>query len=273
LAPETRQSLSARIYALQQRLDRLLDSSWLWVVSLFSKLVAPFKKLVSLIAQKDDTEKKGDGRQEEPSIIPKVVPAQPSNDKPEQCRYPQTPWWKTTAEMVGIVAILVYTVITGVSLSDARKNFIKDQRPYIWNINTQIPHVKLGDKMSWNIQYNNFGRSPAIGVAFRCQIRLVAHNTPELKDMYEPIHKKGYEYEGFIVPPSDSTNWSTCESEEIITQQDLDMMNTYDGGAKLVIFYEYYDTGRNPYTSTVCMFTRRKGTGPIGICPAENNIK
>ena len=46
------------------------------------------------------------------------------------------------------------------------------------------------------------------------------------------------------------TNWSTCFSREEIKQADLDAMNTYDGGLKLMIFFEYSNTSRRPGANT-----------------------
>jgi hypothetical protein len=160
------------------------------------------------------------------------------------------------------------------SVRAIRRQTQQDQRPYIWIIKEEIPHVKLGEKVAWNFHYTNFGKSPAVGVVVRCQVRLAAHRTPELKDMFAPIHKHGFEYEGLVIPLNDTTNWSTCFSEETVTEDDLKMLNTYDAGAKLMLYFEYYDTSWNAYTSQVCKITRRPGQGsPIAVCPAENKIK
>lgn len=165
-------------------------------------------------------------------------------------------------------------VKTQASIDAANTNAIADRRPYVWTIQEEIPRVKLGEKVGWNYHYTNFGKSPAVGVAPRCQVRLLAHKTPELKDMFAPIHKRGYEYEGTIVPPGDSSNWSTCFSQEIVTEEDLKMMNTYDAGAKLMIYFEYFDTNWNIYTSQVCWIIRRPGAGSATApCPAENKIR
>jgi hypothetical protein len=81
-------------------------------------------------------------------------------------------------------------------------------------------------------------------------VHLFAQKTPVLKDMFAPIHRRGFEYEGIIIPPNDRTNWITCFSREKIKQADLDAMNTYDGGLKLMIFFEYSNTSRRPGANT-----------------------
>ncbi len=160
------------------------------------------------------------------------------------------------------------------SVAQTRDQFLKDERPYVWTVQDEIPHVKLGEVVTWNFHYTNFGKSPAIGVAIRCQVRLAAHKTPELKNMYAPIHVPGFEYEGVIVPPNNSVNWTSCFSKEQITTDDLQLMNRYDGGIKLLIIFEYYDIGWQKYVSQVCFMTRRPNAGSLTApCLAENKIK
>ena len=183
-------------------------------------------------------------------------------------------WWVAT----GTVALAIFAVgsfiLLWLQLRDARDFFISDQRPFIWISQPLAPTIKLGEKLAWNYTYTNFGKSPAIGVALRCQVRLQAHMTPELPDMYSPIHVKGHESEGDVIPPNDRTNWGTCYSQEVITEEDLKVMNEFDGGAKLVLFFEYYDGSRDIYTSTICYGTRRPNSGSATFpCPAENKIK
>jgi len=155
----------------------------------------------------------------------------------------------------------------------SKQQFVKDQRPYIGNSQVEIPHLKIGDKVTWNYHYTNFGKSPAVGVAYRCQILLAAHKAPPMKTFFRPIHNPKYMSEGFITAPGDSSGFSTCESDEIATKADIDWHNTYDASVAMRIFYEYSDTSGNVYTSRVCLFLRKNGFSPIGFCPTENEIK
>jgi hypothetical protein len=93
------------------------------------------------------------------------------------------------------------------------------------------------------------------------------------KGLFSPIHNPKHISEGVIVPPGDSSGWSTCESDEIATQADADTAKVYDAAIAMKIFYEYSDTAENVYTSEVCILLRRAGMGPIGLCPTENLIK
>jgi hypothetical protein len=159
--------------------------------SLLSKLAAPFKKFATPITPKDNTEKRGAGRQEQPPIIANIVPSPPSNDKSEKCRYPHTPWWKTTAEMLGIGAVIAYTIFSGFqmhyasqqaraaitasgaatqSLKTIQDQFVLDQRPYIVAFGFQMSDFKTGKPspaikgrpLVVNIQIKNVGKSAAL---------------------------------------------------------------------------------------------------------------
>jgi hypothetical protein len=163
--------------------------------------------------------------------------------------------------------------VSAQAVTQARDQFLKDERPYIWNGQMELPHLKIGDKVTWNYHYTNFGKSPAIGLANNCQILLAAHKTRQKKNLFTPIHNPKFMNEGFVVPPGDSSGFSTCESEEIANQADIDMHNTYDAAVGMKIFYEYSDTSGNVYTSKVCFFLRRVGISQVGICPTENEIK
>jgi len=150
----------------------------------------------------------------------------------------------------------------------------QDQRPYIWTYQDDTPKVKIGETVAWNFHYTNFGKSPAVGVAVRCQVRLEAQKTPQSKDMFAPLHKPGYEYAGYVVPQNDKTTFSTCFSNEIVTEADIKLMSAYDAGAKLMLYFEYSDVGGNIYTSQICRITRRPGQGSaVAVCPEENRIK
>lgn len=183
-------------------------------------------------------------------------------------------WWIAGGTIVLAAFAIASTILLLLQLNETHDTFVADQRPYVWIVQEQIPQVKLGEKVAWNFNYTNFGKTAAEGVAIRCQIRLQAHQTPELKDMFAPIHIRGHEDVGGVLMPNDRNNyWSTCFSDELINGDDLKGMNTFDAGAKLTIFFEYYDTAWHKYTSRVCMITRRPGQGsPTMPCPAESRI-
>jgi plastocyanin len=63
------------------------------------------------------------------------------------------------------------------SLKLARDNFIKDERPYVW-INPEEAKVKVGEQVTWNVKYSNYGRSPAIKLRSCSQIVIMDQPFP-----------------------------------------------------------------------------------------------
>lgn len=175
----------------------------------------------------------------------------------------------------GILALFAFLSFVGlwIQLQDARQNFTTDQRPYVWFSQYDVPILQSGQTLKWNFHVTNFGKSPAVGVVWRCQVRLFEHKTPERKDMFAPIHHPEYKFEGLVVPPNDKNNWSTCESDEILNDSDIQRMATFDGEAKLTVFFEYYDMSWNVYTSQVCLGQRKLSLNTVMPCWAEERIR
>ena len=191
--PETKPSLSARISAALRRLERVLDSFWVFVASTFSKCLAPLHKFINFIGPKHNTENKRTERQTRPAATSNVVPTTPTDYQGEECRYRDDPWWKTTAEMFGIAAVVAYTVFSGFQMHYARQQrdasntaaqaatatlntmkaqFQMDQRPEIsivslWLVSSQdkrIPQPIARKPVIVTIQIKNVGKSPALRI-------------------------------------------------------------------------------------------------------------
>src|SRR5665213_3124866 len=76
------------------------------------------------------------------------------------------------------VAAFVGDGIFYITLDHADENFIRDQRPIIWNVLSNelpkemppsIPQFINGNKIRWNVYYKNFGKGTAYNVA--CNLR------------------------------------------------------------------------------------------------------
>jgi hypothetical protein len=201
LEPETKPSLSARISSVLRHLGEILVSFWAFVVSMFSKLRAPRSEVKGAVSQKNDTGKKRKGSPKPPPVIAEVMPTPPPDEKPEKCRYQHTPWWKTTAEMLGIAAVVVYTVFSGFqmhyahqqavagtsaaqaateSLKTIKEQFQLDQRPYIAVINYETAKLNpfIKGKPIWvNIVFKNLGKSPAFNVTPHAHMLFISNVT------------------------------------------------------------------------------------------------
>jgi hypothetical protein len=157
--PGTKFPLSARIVAAQRSLARIVDSSWAFWVSLFSKVRTPIKKLVDRIIQKYHTEEKGTGAPKEMPIIPNGVPAPPSNDKAKKTVYVHTPWWKTLLEVLAVGAGCWYGWVAWHQWQAQLKAMKVDQRAWV--------SIYVGEKTgNFSITMNNTGKTPALKVTY-----------------------------------------------------------------------------------------------------------
>ena len=278
MTPEIKTSLPARISALLRFLGEILDSFWAFVVSLPSKLTAPFKKSENLVTPEDDTEKKCAGPPKEPPIVPNVMPPPPSDQESNKCRYPKTPWWKTALEFIAVGAVIWYTVethrtntLTDQALGDARKNFAQDQRPWVWVEAPELFHLKVGDVPRLNFQIINYGKTPAIA---RTVVFLYAEPIPNPQTIrtYQQAPVPFYEY---ILPPGAAkTSYSTAHARDILGKKEYDLIMsgqaTVIAGGRVV----YRDLGGNSYESVFCV-TPILPSGTPTNCPAPelNHMK
>jgi hypothetical protein len=278
LANQAKFSLHARIVSARQTLARILDSFWAWMILLFSKLTAPLNKFINFITPKSHTENEGDSRQFEPPIVPKIVPPPPPNDKPEQCRYPQTPWWKTTAEMVGIVAVVAYTIFSGFQMHYARQQaragfiaskaatdnlkilkdqFQLDQRPYVAALVFQLVDFKSGKQIVYpvkgkpiavNILIKNLGKSPAFFTVLHRHILFGTDAASEMK--IEPPDKVRHGITTNIGEENYTTAVSVKDTyaAEVAWTPSNQIVN-WDGSMPIVVFgrMSYQDGFGNSY--------------------------
>jgi hypothetical protein len=150
-------------------LSYILFSAFAFLVGWFlSKETLPVHKTGAGITPQDDTGKEGDGAPNQAPIIPNVMPAPPTNDKSQYCRYPHTPWWKTAAELIGIVAIVWYASITHSmwhemqsQTATARQQIVIDQRAWLkFSDDPNTPFMK-GQPIGIPFHITNIGKTPA----------------------------------------------------------------------------------------------------------------
>jgi hypothetical protein len=168
LAPEKEPSSSPRISSWLRRLREILASFWTAVLSLFSKLRAPFQEFINSITPKHHTEDKEGGPPKKPPIIPNVVPSPPSDEKAKKTVYVYTPWWKTLAEMVGIIAIVAYTIVSYCQWQTAKDTLVASERPWVAldvNIGGRFTIDASGAHIPVKLILENIGHSPAVRLA------------------------------------------------------------------------------------------------------------
>jgi hypothetical protein len=143
LAPEAKRSLSVRINAVRRRLDHILDSVWLYGASLFSKLLAPFKKINDSIPPQDSTNEKhssaaivtaSPSKDERTHSIPAEsnLPPAPTDKKksPKRCRK-RLEIARFVVEILGLIGLLFYVALTYEMWQVAQDTLRLSQRAYV----------------------------------------------------------------------------------------------------------------------------------------------
>lgn len=151
-------------------------------------------------------------------------------------------WW--TVIFTGILAFFAMGsfVELWIQVRDARAAFVKDQRPYVW-VTPQVPTIKLGEPIRWDVHYSNYGRSPALnfhsciqaayGIAGLDGVRF-----PSMED--SQCSQKAFRSES-VVPPGFPA-YSTSLGDKPLSEKDVSDIEAYDGGALIVGVLQYDDS-------------------------------
>jgi hypothetical protein len=150
-----------------------------------------------------------------------------------------------------------------IQLRDARENFINDQRPWVW-VEFPAPfHLKVGDLATLNVQFFNYGKTPAIAKHVVFLFAAIAP-TPQIIKNFQQFPVSPY---SDIIPPGGTKfTWSTASGHEVVDQKMYDMIMsgkaTVIAGGRII----YTDLGGNTYDSAFCYMPQNSGA--IVNCPA-----
>jgi hypothetical protein len=242
-----------------------LKSSWAFVVSLFSKLRSPRKKTENAILPKDNTRHKATNSPKADGVlITNAVPPPPAKEQTEKCRYPDTPWWKTAAELVGIAAVVAYAIITGFMWSDAHDNFKDahenfkiDERAWVYVVMSglQTDPPVTNAILQWNIDMKNTGKTTAKYLYFGFITEILDKNQEVSFDYAHTLAQT--EQIPFIVPNGDAIvaviqGDITGAGPKTFTQTDVDKLKA--GNAYIVTYGKgtYQDIFGNQHWLTFC---------------------
>jgi hypothetical protein len=165
------------------------------------------------------------------------------------------------------------------SLEDARGNFRKDQRPYIW-LSGQVRDFKPGfftepfadptfGYVVWPFHYTNYGRSPAYRVRYTAYVHILGVRPPDTKvsPMFDALKS------GPPVPPN-IDGIVEARSKTQIEEMAFQYMGT-KGGRELIMFavFKYADSigGGSEYETGICLQQMR--FHQIEYCDCCNYIK
>jgi hypothetical protein len=263
---------------MRHRLQQILKIVWSFLVSFFSYLRADVKEFIGFIAPKDNTEKEGTGRQFQPPVVSEVVPSPPPDEKAKKTVHIYTPWWKTLAELIGVAAIVWYTVETHRGITNVQENFAKDQRPYIWQSGIEPRPIEVNNAIRVNMYFTNYGKSPAIRTRINRKALYGKDALKQADDWFVSMRSKGIPYasESIVPPgiPSDLKNaplWTTIRSDFLLGPDDVAYIAHTDQSVVIAAHVEYFDTAGTFYYSDVCFF--HLSTGVYASCEKHNEIK
>lgn len=158
-------------------------------------------------------------------------------------------------------------------LNDARDNFAKDQRPYVW-VTPSTPTFKDQETIKWDFNYSNCGRSPAFNVRHCGFYAWGVGAWKEIRDFsFAECVKAGkgnVEGSGVVLPPGypEVTTMNTKQKfREDVDRKILGL----DGVLMNENVLEYEDSSGNRYRSLSCVY--RLATGAIAHCDRYNYIK
>jgi hypothetical protein len=164
----------------------------------------------------------------------------------------------------------------------SRQNFRTDLRPYLFieDVKGQIAHVIVGQRLHWDIQFINYGKSPAvkqiqsiymwIGRTAKAHIESFFVDLPEVL----PVGR----YPSFIIFPNATANkdepgyrFSTLISETVITEDDISFIRSTDGGIIIVGRAWYSDIFGDTHSTDICRYWLI--AGDMSECPSHNDIR
>lgn len=158
------------------------------------------------------------------------------------------------------------------SVTLARENFARDQRPYLW-FKPDSPKFEDGKPVSWNVHIVNSGRTPAINV----------RNCITIWWAKEPIKEEEVTEERIDAQCSKLTHHSTAPvlpgNDMFVTVLTTDtfsgdsLKTARDRDATLLVTgrVAYRDTFGNEYSSTFCGI--HLASGATATCARYNEIK
>jgi hypothetical protein len=193
--------------------------------------------------------------------------------------------WTLILETAALLVLIAYTFFAGAqwlalldsirvsrdAITNTNGNFVKDQRPYIW-VTPQKPEFALHQPAWWNIQYSNYGRSPALDVKLCTHLGYGSSILSVIKPVpiAECFKERGSTNSSSIIPPG-WIGYTTAGDGTILGQPDINAITQYDGGLAVVGIFEYKDREGNSYSTTFCSFRFRNGA--MGSCDKYNEIK
>lgn len=157
------------------------------------------------------------------------------------------------------------------SLQQAQKNFLLDQRPYIWLTNDLgHPHyiqvflkgILTDSRVAWDFHYTNFGKTPAHDVRVFATV-LAEDNADKLPRPWKAVEGPGTP----ILQGKEE--FETALSKARVSQEEFKLLEHQQNAILLYGRIEYKDAVGKKYESGFCFHTL--ATSAIMFCKEKNS--
>lgn len=157
------------------------------------------------------------------------------------------------------------------SLEQARKSFVRDQRPYIWLTNdlghpgyieARVNSVLTDQRIAWDFHYLNYGKSPAHNVRFFAVV-LSGANADEMPRPLAPFVGPG------VPLPPGQTDLATAISRKRISRETFTGLEHQQNAILTYGVIKYEDADGNEYESGFCF--HNLATAAVMFCSGKNS--
>jgi hypothetical protein len=191
-------------------------------------------------------------------------------------------------EVVALLGLFAYTCetrrtndLTNKGITQSQKNFIFDERPYVWPAKIEPLPMKVGERIMANVYSVNYGRTPAIhhratGRIFVAKQGDVMTQADLWFDHFSEKSPDFNEGSQVILPPGIPPDVKQYPSHITLQggipddQHAIDVINGTDFSFAIVGIFLYEDFDGNHYRTDFCKMHLAVGTE--AWCPRHNEI-
>lgn len=209
-----------------------------------------------------------------------------SDDAHERGKAYQNPTekWRSpeglTTIFTGILALFACLsfVVLWVQLSDARKNFILDERPWVWRSFTNLCPLVASKNLCADIQLANYGKNPALHERNNRHMFYGSDAMERADAWFSDLDAGKITLGGnSIIPPGAPVDparapvFVSAFSDDAPTSDDISYIQKTDRSTVVVARVEYTDSTGTLYRSDMCIY--HLASGALADCERHNNAE
>jgi hypothetical protein len=194
---------------------------------------------------------------------------------------------KLLLDLLTLIAVTVYAaitfwqaILTRMAIKDSREYFTKGERPYVWNSAVQPRNMIPNQRISADIHFVNYGKSPALEAHGIGKMFFGKDALKQAYDWFDSLGNKALDKAvagstsiippGIPADPQKTDVFTTILSDNIATQNDITYIVGTDFSAVIALREQYSDTSGNIYYSDMCLF--HFASNAIGECKEHNKM-